>query len=181
MSSPLGPTNLRRLLRRQFCPGQTSAVTHGSKLIPTGLPQGPLSFSTPTTCRSQLAGPWRALTRSCTEIHGKVPENECMHYTEAGKGCFLSLSWMCWVRLGNQTQYRQGTPEQSHKRTTRSLLPQVTVLGLLLQNKRAFSEPHDVCGRQHPCSMSQGSSQEGQLVPWTRSPPNPQPQDDGCC
>ena len=42
----------------------------------------------------------------CGEIHGKVPEREYMHCTKADKGCFLSLSWMCWVGLGNQSRYR---------------------------------------------------------------------------
>ena len=87
--------NPRGLPGRRFSPGQTSAVIQGSDLIPVGLPQGPLSFSTPNACRSQLADPLRALAHG-KRNHGKVPENECIHCTKAGKGCFLSFNWMCW-------------------------------------------------------------------------------------
>lgn len=176
----LGPSNPRGLLGRRFCPGQTSAVTHGSDLIPAGLPQGLLSFSTPATCRSQLAGPLRALTHSCREIHGKVPENEYMHCTKADKGCFLSLSWMCWVGLGNQSRYRQGALEQSHKRTTAPLLPKRQSLGFCSKTRELFQNPMMCVAASTPAPCPKEACDKGPGVPWTGPPPDPQPQDCGC-
>lgn len=110
--------------------------------------------------QESVSCPLRALARSCREIHGKIPESEYTHCTKAAKGCFLPLNWMCWEGLGNQSQYRQVAPEQSHKITTPPLLPQV--------------------GSLASCSVSQGSSREGLVVPRTGPPPKPQPQDSGC-